>query len=103
MNQIKEPLKQPKTVFHNGRVAVGEDLVFTWVVLTVPHDSDQAQWQPADQLTLSELRDVQRRIDGSAIFPQAFRDWLAQTIAAANLAAAAVPPLEQLGAKPTLH
>lgn len=76
MNQINEPLKSPTVVYHNSRVAVGKDLVFNWVVLTVPEDSPQATWTPAEQLPLDKLREVQRLMDENPTFPVEFRSWL---------------------------
>lgn len=73
MNQLKDPIKQPPTVYNNGAVALGKDLVFGWVVLAVPQGEDQTAWIPVDQLHPHERRRVHQLMDGSPIFPEELR------------------------------
>lgn len=82
MNEIQAPAKNPVTVYTNQRVAIGRDLVFGWVVLTLRDGAEQASWEPMSSLTLLELRQLQRQADRCPSFPHEFHTDLAGLLAA---------------------
>lgn len=68
-------IKMPRTVYNNGHIAVGKDLVFQWVLYTVD-DDNRAQWLPLDQLE-KDVLDVVRHQVLQPIFPDELRQYVA--------------------------
>jgi hypothetical protein len=55
-------VRQPSCVRNNGKVAIGNDLIFEWVVYT------DIGWQPISMLSKDVLKDIWRKMDYSPIF-----------------------------------
>lgn len=78
MSNIKEPDQNPATTWTNGKIAIGQDLVFGYVVLTCNDGDEQARWWPIEHLAARDQRAVVQRVDNNPLFPQELRDWLAK-------------------------
>lgn len=73
---LKDPIKQPQRVYNNGRVAIGRDLVFGWVVLAVQEGEDQSVWLPIDQLHTHERRRIYDQMNNEAVFPEELHQFM---------------------------
>lgn len=75
-------IKQPATVFTNGVLAVGTDLVFKFVVLS------EEGWLPLEGLDLDDLKTIKQASLGGTTIPAEFKEHLQLAISAAETAAA---------------
>jgi hypothetical protein len=75
METTSVAIKMPSTVFTNRQIAVGKDLVFQWVLLTVDDDNQQ-QWLPLDQLEKDVLNLVRQNVL-DPVFPDELRAYVA--------------------------
>lgn len=64
----------PQTVYNNQRVALGKDLIFSWVVYS------ENGWTPLSEGDLDELLMVKTLMDGNPIFPAELTSYLQRLI-----------------------
>lgn len=67
-------VKNPSVTYTNNQVAIGKDLVFTWIVL------GEEGWVPLSQLSLEDLATVEKAMDHNRIFPDELYAYLRQLI-----------------------
>lgn len=68
--------KTPSVVYNNQRIAIGKDLVFSWVVWT------EEGWTPLSHGDLEELLHVKREMDYNPIFPPELNAYVSELIEA---------------------
>lgn len=69
--------KQPSTVITNGKISIGRDLIFGWIVL------GEQGWFPIDQCDLQTLQMIEKEIN-DAIFPLEVKNFVAAAVIAAE-------------------
>jgi hypothetical protein len=69
MNHNFNPPKfHPTTVYTNGKVSIGEDLIFEWVILS------ENGWVPIGDLCKEDIEMIWRLMDFNPIFPDELLD-----------------------------